>query len=237
MKKNIYTFFILLIVSSRLFIYAQVGINTQNPQGVFHIHNTSNSSNDIVFTDDGFLGVGTVSPTAQLQIETTTAVSPLQIVDGNQQDSRVLMSDATGGANWGTMRGSGGNRLVLAEKTYTQASAQQLEFLNNSNTYTATGPGNYLLFLRMWGNVSQSIYNQAGFNMYLYRNGLLVDKTQFYAPATSGDLHATFSMIMAAPNTLQGDIFTIFLEPITGSFSTQFIENTHVNSTMTVFMM
>ena len=114
MKKNI-TLFVTLIVNVAL--YSQVGINTQNPQGIFNIdggkdnpttgsaHTTVQQSNDLVFTANGNLGLGTISPSTKLHITTGgTATTPnpsgFRLEDGNQSTGRILTSDANGVGTW-----------------------------------------------------------------------------------------------------------------------------------------
>lgn len=88
---------------------AQVGINTQNPQGVFHIDgngNTSGSiniSDDVIVTSDGNIGVGTNSPTTKLDIFSSTAAGGLRLVDGTEGNGKVLLSNTSGNASWGNL--------------------------------------------------------------------------------------------------------------------------------------
>ena len=109
MKKNI-TLFVTLIVNVAL--YSQVGINTQNPQGIFNIDGgkdnpTTGSAftaaqrkNDLVFTANGNLGLGTIFPTTKLHIDNGTSNGAIRIVDGTQAAGKVLTSDANGVATW-----------------------------------------------------------------------------------------------------------------------------------------
>ncbi len=67
MKKYylIYTVTFLLPISA---VFAQVGVDTENPQGIFHLdpkkdtNGTTNVSDDFVVSDSGQVGIGTVSP-------------------------------------------------------------------------------------------------------------------------------------------------------------------------------
>ena len=109
MKKNI-TLFVTLIVNVAL--YSQVGINTQNPQGIFNIdggkdnpttgsaHTAAQQRNDLVFTANGNLGLGTISPTTKLHIDNGTSNGAIRIIDGTQAAGKVLTSDANGVATW-----------------------------------------------------------------------------------------------------------------------------------------
>ena len=84
-----------------------VGINTDDPQGVFHIDpqkNTSggaNVSDDVIVTPTGNTGIGTLNPTRKLEIVTNGAITPgVKFVDGAQGDKKILTSDANGVASW-----------------------------------------------------------------------------------------------------------------------------------------
>ncbi len=103
MKKNI---FFLCTVCAILFfneIQAQVGIQTENPLAVFHVdpkRNTNSAgtigaSDDVVITSTGNVGIGTIAPVSKLDIRGT-----FRLRDGNQSLNKVLVSDASGNAQW-----------------------------------------------------------------------------------------------------------------------------------------
>ncbi|MEN4762327.1 MULTISPECIES: hypothetical protein [unclassified Chryseobacterium] len=63
---------------------AQVGINTSNPQGTFHVDGAKDNNNsgaptaaqqanDVIITNTGNLGIGTTTPTAKVEINSGTA--------------------------------------------------------------------------------------------------------------------------------------------------------------------
>ena len=103
MKKYI-TF--ICVICATLFldeIQAQIGIQTENPLSVLHIDpkrdtNTTgsiNTSDDVVITSAGNVGIGVVAPTEKLDIRGT-----FRLRDGNQAVNKVLVSDALGNAQW-----------------------------------------------------------------------------------------------------------------------------------------
>lgn len=87
-------------------LYAQVGINTTNPQGWFHVDpdKTAGTGDDVIVTNDGKLGISTLTPSALLEIKTAgtpaNPISGFKLQDGNEGDGNVLVSDANGLATW-----------------------------------------------------------------------------------------------------------------------------------------
>lgn len=109
MKKYISIFGLLVVTMSM----AQngIGINTTNPQQVFHIDGAKDNPatgvpdastaqrNDMVVTKDGFVGIGTSAPQKRVHIVSGTP-GAIKIVDGNQGIDRVLTSDENGFGTW-----------------------------------------------------------------------------------------------------------------------------------------
>jgi hypothetical protein len=93
---------------------AQVGIRTENPQGLLYIDargdtqftpDTANFSDDVVFTTEGRLGLGILKPQALLDIRDT--VPAIRIEDGTQGPGKVLAAyDAAGSASWISLAGN-----------------------------------------------------------------------------------------------------------------------------------
>ncbi|MGI9580862.1 hypothetical protein ACR1PO_06575 [Chryseobacterium sp. RRHN12] len=98
---------------------AQVGVNTPNPQGMFHLDgkknneasgpvNPANQADDVIMTADGRIGIGNNNPAASLDIKTAgtlaAPVSGIKIADGAQNDNYVLTSDANGNGLWKPVR-------------------------------------------------------------------------------------------------------------------------------------
>ena len=97
-------------------VFAQVGINTPNPQGIFNIdgakdnpttgsaHTAAQQLNDFTVLASGNVGIGTTVPTQKLEIKTggtsATPVTGFKLADGNENTNYVLTSDATGVGTW-----------------------------------------------------------------------------------------------------------------------------------------
>ncbi|CAI8704152.1 hypothetical protein [Chryseobacterium sp. IT-36CA2] len=87
-------------------VFSQVGINTTNPQGTFHVDGAkdnastgaptvSQQANDFVVTSAGNVGIGTVSPTNKLEIVSGTAgTSGLKLT--NLPSAGYLGTDSSG---------------------------------------------------------------------------------------------------------------------------------------------
>lgn len=101
MIKNAYLSVLFILFSG--VVSAQIGINTESPLGSSLLHidakrNTSGSSNttdDVVVSSQGYLGVGTTNPASNLSINGTFRMN-----DGTQRDGYVLVSNADGIASW-----------------------------------------------------------------------------------------------------------------------------------------
>ena len=98
----------MLMISS--IFYSQIGIKTQNPQGVFHVDGSGDNkvsgvpsvieqSNDFIVTSSGNVGVGTAVPSKKLEIVSSNSPA-LRIDDGTQDVGYVLMSDSNGNGSW-----------------------------------------------------------------------------------------------------------------------------------------
>ena len=144
MKKNI-TLIAALIINVAL--YSQVGINTENPQGIFNIdggkdnpttgsaHTAAQQRNDLVFAANGNLGLGTISPTTKLHIDNGTTNGAIRIVDGTQAAGKVLTSDANGVATWQN-KGLG----TITNTTVDWSSPTAADYAYPNDTVTVLGP-------------------------------------------------------------------------------------------------
>lgn len=87
--------------------FAQVGINTTEPKGVFHVdakgntQGNSNISDDVIVDSNGNLGIGTLTPQAKVHIYTDGTVPGIRISDQSEAAGSMLMfQDNTGVVNW-----------------------------------------------------------------------------------------------------------------------------------------
>jgi hypothetical protein len=140
MKKNL----LLLLLSA--YSFAQVGINTSNPQGIFHVDGAKDNpstgvpsadqqNNDFVVTNTGSVGVGITTPDNSAKLDITSsnkgALLP-RIALTSSTDQTTISSPATGLLVYNT--GTAG----LTFKGYVFWSGTEWRTFNNSSTAAGT---------------------------------------------------------------------------------------------------
>lgn len=226
----------LFLLLSVLLSVAQVGINVLSPTGILHIspQNDAILTDDVIVSTDGNVGVGTLPSQSKLHINASASETALRIVDGNQKSDLVLVSaDATGGAKWGAIKGSGGTTFVsTVTQSFTTAGVKL--YLTGTNTrYTVPGQGPYLVYLRWWGKAAAS---NGISNAYvrLLKNGTVVDTIEYYL-ATSAN--TAFSMTVALmASCAVGDYLEILITP-GGTTWTSAISPVYTRVSTTFFLM
>ena len=206
MKKKI--LLLMGIYSVSIMLWAQVGINTENPQGIFHVHTDGDTTNDLIVTAEGNIGIGTLTPSAKLHIKNDSPKA-IRITDGYQTDGYIMKSDATGtghwqisGINFGVIEwriyNPAGYRCTNTTITADNVSNMQLNVHNlNPASVTATlnsvtvPVGRYLIFANgdVTGEEYTTVYVRYGslfthFNAEHYLSGLfevtIKTPTSFY---------------------------------------------------------
>lgn len=148
-----------------LSIFAQVGINTVSPAGIFHLDGKQDNTlpggltpahtiNDFIIDNNGNVGIGTIAPQARLDIQADTLYGAFRMVDGTQKSGRVLMADATGNAFWGMTKGGGGIMASLeTPATYGGTTNVPITFHETTGVAATVSvsinlPGTYAFMLR-----------------------------------------------------------------------------------------
>lgn len=152
MKKELYSILILFLISS-VVVFGQTGVQTKQSQGVLHIDGQKDNSgvptqnqrkNDVVFTEDGYLGVGILNPDTRVDIRSgeqtsivgigQTSRTAVEVGAGvlryNEVDDMMEYSD---GLNWYPLSDMPPPKVVVVA---TKTTAQN--FGNNAGT-TVTG--------------------------------------------------------------------------------------------------
>ncbi len=210
-------------------LHGQVGINTKEPQGVFHIDpnadtsGTTNSSDDVIVTDDGKTGIGTIAPRTLLDIQTGgTAAAPIagfRLEDGNQGDGNVLIAtDNVGTATWQNI-----TPVVSAQITLLDSPILNIGF-NDVNYYAS--PSYIDLPSGRWAmNVVSLISGNGGTNNPVWISSTLADATTVVN--SGGTLAAIQTADIEGLGLVSGMCWAHFYNVIVGSF----IVNNQTNAT------
>lgn len=169
MKKYIITLLALTQFGMFSESYAQIGVNTDTPQQLFHIDaqgntsGTTNISDDIVVDSNGNMGIGTLSPTAKLHIATTQ--TGLRLQDGTQGAMKMLHSkDSNGNLSW--------TNQPTSSATFYYLNSGRKNLPNATRTLLLAIPiaetGNYLIFIRWWGSATTTYSRDKNISAYIY---------------------------------------------------------------------
>lgn len=217
---------------------SQVGINTQSPTGILHIDPQANSAtvttDDVVVTTAGNVGLGTISPQAKLHLNVSSSETALRIEDGNEKADRVLVSaDATGGATWGAIKGSGGETFMSTVAQSFTTSGGTLYITGTTTRYNVTGEGPYLVYLRWWGKSATVSSSRTQAYIRLLKNGTIVDTVQYYIATEANTAFSLTVALMA--NCVPGDYLEITITP--GATWTSAVSPVYTRPSVTFFLM
>lgn len=158
MNKTIITCIILLfggMCIAQVQTQVRVGVNTENPQTLFHIDGastpaTTNPStgtissaqaiDDVVVTNSGDLGLGTITPITKLDINAQSPGGGLKIVDTTEGEGKVLISDANGVASWGEVTVTPGQNpwYAILDGDFNTVGYQWLRTLRQLTNFTSS---------------------------------------------------------------------------------------------------
>lgn len=116
-------------------INAQIGINTQSPQGVFHIdgkgntNGVNNTIDDFIIDANGNVGVGTSTPKAKMDIMGSVIIN-----DGNAVKDLILTSDNLGNAAWKEFDRSRGIAHWTGKATNITFTATDIPIINTTHS-------------------------------------------------------------------------------------------------------
>ncbi len=225
-------------------LQAQVGINTQVPYTgrVLHIDGagdnvsatsvtSAQAANDIVIDHNGNVGVGTITPTAKLHIETDGTTRPIRIADGSQGIDKYLTSDQNGYATWIDKPTPNGIVYYSATPRAFPATAYTtlpVEINSAGHTYiTIPKDGNYVVTLRLWGAVmiSSSTITSAHIRLRKVGSVDILDNAYYYvyvaySGANSGAILTTrrnsFTVSLFSAGLKANDQLYLELKPTDG---------------------
>jgi hypothetical protein len=215
--------------------FAQAGVRTEDPQGMFHVDakantvvvagsDTLNVEDDVIVTGKGNLGIGTIPPALS---ETKLVVtdggtpaaprSPLRILDGKQAEGHVLTSDAGGRGQWTEL--PAGFSLGEVHGLYgipARTTGRNPSYTDLGISFTANESGFYAFEVRWWARVQNA--SLAGSNFYqhfrLMTNGSPVDQYEVYTNTIGGaQEYSTMSFTLYSGAATKGQTFTLNIRP------------------------
>lgn len=235
MNKAIYIIISLLLSN---IIVAQIGVNTENPKTLFHIDGASTPAttnpttgsvtvaeavDDVVITNLGNVGIGTMNPSTRLDVITTTPAGAIKIVDTTQGAGKVLVSDGDGVGTWGAIIGSWFALLdVVYTPTYqTALTIRQLKgFTTGVISSTLEGSvhkANGTISVPYTGKYRVTIAGHWGCNRvgsapylvapYVYVNGVAAWSGASIGYSSSWGISPTFVSILTFAS---GDVITLY---------------------------
>lgn len=152
----------IIVLSTLLFsavAFGQVGVNTENPQGAFHVDgakdnpttgtpSTTQQANDVIINSSGNLGIGTTTPSTKVEI-TKTSSGAIKITDGTQANNKIFVSDANGKGTWQNT-----SPAVVIESNAGSLMAVDVNLTYLGASATVTIPGYYAISPRFIGDKS-----------------------------------------------------------------------------------
>lgn len=210
---------------------AQIGINTENPQTLFHVdarYTTATTNpatgvptamqqqDDVVITKDGRMGIGTISPQVKLEINTqnVSGVYPLQIVDTTDPTDKILISDANGNAFWEAPQPPVGQVYPMQDITTATLSPQGVDILVPNSSFTIPHDGFYSFEVRWWSfyTASYSSIGRISIVLKLKINGsTTVDSYRYQSPFLNRSITSYIPLYTKAK---KNDVLSLYIESI-----------------------
>jgi hypothetical protein len=205
-----------------------VAINTENLQGIFHVDAAANDApppdaispaqqeDDVVVSEEGYVGIGILTPSARLHIRSGQGTFPLRLSDGSEGNSKMLTSDDAGIAYWQMPP------VPPSSTVYDVQIAPRQNFPLGDSTevintaFPVQEDGFYSADVRFW---AEGIYYATGLpivrtvtQIQLRKNGVTVDEFQYNEAIRS---RLTCFVTLYTP-ALQGDVLSLWIYPVEG---------------------
>ncbi|MBF0577952.1 hypothetical protein [Dysgonomonas sp. GY617] len=227
-----------------ILINAQVGINTSDGKGIFHLDgakdNTSSLSasqlkNDVIVDGRGALGAGmsVVTPQAKVDVSSDQLYGAFRMVDGGENYGMILLGNKEGYAKWGMLKGSGGYRLDVTSPTAAIASKVEtrLVFDSGLDNILISEDADYIVMIRLTGLFKTTAgLNRMNGTIKLYKNNTStkVDGVEFYVGVVDNQKFSTY-VVFKASGMKTGDRLILTVMPSNAAVSwTLDLSNTSV---------
>ncbi|WP_413533216.1 hypothetical protein [Empedobacter brevis] len=172
MKKIVLFFFC-------IYSYAQVGINTEYPTGIFMVDGKADNksltpsineiSNDVKILENANLGIGVENPSVSIDIKSNINAG-FSLKDGTEGQYYRLVSDQNGDAKWKKR-----NSVIVSQIEGSYSGLIFTTTLNYTGRYIILGPGEWIvrsnLLLRAFNAASPSSGVYAKFSWAENTNG------------------------------------------------------------------
>ncbi|MDR1356983.1 MAG: hypothetical protein LBJ58_04860, partial [Tannerellaceae bacterium] len=189
---------------------AQVGINTENPAGLFHVA----TDKDFVISNSGNVGIGTTSPAAKLDVR-----GAVRIVDGLEAPGLMLTSDSVGNSRWALPTLSG-DKIVSVQELPAQTFQPDTYTPVPASVYGVKSEGYHVFEIRWYAKYavpSRHIHTATHFRLVrkdaVTQTSSVVDEYEMYRNITTNAADAITIWTTLSTYANAGDTLSLVVRP------------------------
>ncbi|SHF77239.1 hypothetical protein [Dysgonomonas macrotermitis] len=221
-----------ILILTALPVMAQIGVNTETPYTLFHLDarytaTTTNPDNavpsniqqqdDVVITEDGKVGIGTITPGAKFEVNTQNVAGmyPLQITDTSDPTGKVLVSDSNGNALWTKVQPPRGTVYPIIDIPASTIPAGSEQLVPNSE-FTVPHDGFFSYEIRWWSYYSAAYATASRISIVLIlkRNGVTVDSFRYQTPFIGSSAITSYIPLYSTANA--NDKLALYIHSVEG---------------------
>lgn len=223
----------------------QVGIDTANPKALLHVDgakdNPQNNSvtlsdsqiqNDVVITNQGNLGIGTITPSVKVELNNGSTNGAIKIVDGTQGDGKVLISDANGVGTWQFPNSFKAVALGVYPSPkvdiVSDGSANTMGAMKYTRIYIDLTPGKWIVNAGLTVRSNEALGQRFWMHAYLSSSTTAIQHTGFSHLGSAGNVTSYANLIFGNPNTANNTATHQGSNFISGSSIIQVTGNTRI---------